>query len=176
VKAAAVLLGAAALALGPYPAQHEGAGKEPTAGGGVFAGSAYVARSALVRYEIGASCCPSKKIGDVNVYVFEQAGIACKGLDDARAKRNFSYTVESNGRKVPVGKAPPASWFQQASFNAKGVTTGFQPGASILFTRIDTAPNALWHGRIELRRVSYDGKTYAWAGTFAARWCGTKNP
>jgi hypothetical protein len=173
---AAALVGAAALALGAYPAQHEGAGKEPTAGGGIFAGSKYAAHSTLVRFEIGASCCPSKTIGDLNVYVFEQSGIDCRHLDNARYKRNFSYTVESNGKKVPVGKPIPGSWFEQASFNERGVTTGFQPGASIFFTRADTAPNALWHGRIALKRVNYEGKIYAWAGTFAARWCGTKKP
>ena len=45
---------------GPYPAQHQGAGSEPTTASGVFAGTAFTARSALVDYEIGASCCPQR--------------------------------------------------------------------------------------------------------------------
>ena len=54
------------------------------------------------------------------------------------------------------------------------MTTGFQPGVSIVFTRIDTARNGLWHGRISVPRQKYTGKVYALRGTFAAGWCGTK--
>jgi hypothetical protein len=157
----------------PYPAQHAGAGKEPTNAAGIFAGSRYVARSALVDYEVGLSCCPQKTVGQVNVFLFEQAGIGCAKLENAKYKRFFSYTVETNGKKLPLGRAPE-SFFQQASFNVVGLTTGFQPGVSISFTRIDTAANALWHGRVNVPRQKYNGKTYALSGTFAARWCGTK--
>jgi hypothetical protein len=159
---------------GPYPAQHEGSGKEPTSASGTFAGTPFVARSALVNYELGASCCPKSTVGQVNVFLFEQTGIRCATLAQAKYKRFFSYTVETNGKKLPVGRVTPASFFQQASFNIVGLTTGFQPGVSIVFTRIDTASNGLWHGRISVPRQKYNGKTYALTGTFAARWCGTK--
>jgi hypothetical protein len=159
---------------GPYPAQHEGAGREPTAGRGLFAGSVFVPRSALVDYELGASCCPQKTVGQVNVFLFEASGIRCGGLEQAKGRRFVSYTVETDGRKLPVGRRPPADWFQQASFNIVGLTTGFQPGVSIVFTRIDTAAAGVWHGRIAVPRQRFDGKTYAFAGTFAAPWCGTR--
>src|SRR5262249_16573277 len=164
----------AAAAVGPYPPQHEGPGKEPLLGGGTFAGTQYAARSALVRYEIGNSCCPAKKIGQLNVYVFDTPGVTCVRLDSARSRRFFSYTVETNGKAVPVGKRIPNTWFQQASFNVVGLTTGFQVDTSIVFTRADTAAHGLWHGRIFVQRQVYKGKTYSWAGTFAAAWCGTK--
>jgi hypothetical protein len=159
---------------GPYPAQHEGAGKERTSANGVFAGTTYVARSALVDYELGASCCPQTTVGQVNVFLFEQAGVRCATLAQAKYKRFFSYTVETDGKKLPVGRVTPASLFQQASFNIVGLTTGFQPGVSIVFTRIDTARKGLWRGRITVPRQQYKGKTYALKGTFAALWCGTK--
>jgi hypothetical protein len=158
----------------PYPAQHQGAGREPTAGTGTFAGTRFVPRSAVVDYEIGLSCCPSKTIGEINVFMFERSGVTCGTLEAAKSPRFFSYTVETDGRKAPVGRVVPASFFQQASFNVVGLTTGFQPGVSIVFTRIDTARAGVWHGRISVPRQRYSGKIYALAATFAARWCGTK--
>ncbi len=163
-----------AAALGPYPAQHAGTGREPTAGTATFAGTPFVPRSALVRYELGASCCPQKTVGQLNVYVFERAGVSCATLDAARSQRFFAYQVETDGKKLPVGHAPAAAWFQQASFNVVGLTTGFQPGVSIVFTRIDTGSHGVWHGRIKVPRQKFNGKTYAFTGTFAGAWCGTK--
>ena len=160
---------------GPYPAQQQGTGSEPTTASGVFAGTAFAARSALVDYELGASCCPRTTVGQVNVYLFEQRGVSCAALEQAKSKRFFSYTIETDGSKLPLARAVPARLFQQASFNVVGLTTGFQPGVSIAFTRIDTNSVGLWHGRINVPRQRYNGKTYSLAGTFAARWCGTKS-
>jgi hypothetical protein len=173
VAAAALAAGGSAATGKPYPAQHQGSGREPTALSGIFAGTPFVPRSALVRYEIGPSCCPTKTIGEVDVYLFEARGVTCKKLDDARYHRNFSYSVEADGKALPVGRAVPDSFFQQASFNVTGLTTGFQIGIRIVFTRIDTSPGRTWHGRIRAPRSTYSGKTYSLAGTFAARWCGT---
>lgn len=159
---------------GPYPVQHEGSGKEPTAGRGIFADTGFVPHSALVDYELGASCCPQKTVGQVNVFLFESPGVRCATLERAKGKRFFSYTVETDGKKLPVGRPPSAAWFQQASFNVVGLTTGFQPGVSIVFTHVDTTRAGIWHGRIDVPRQKFNGKTYAFAGTFAARWCGTK--
>lgn len=174
MKVLAALLVTAAVAAGaPYPAQHAGSGREPTSASGIFAGKPFVARSALVRYELGLSCCPSKTVGDVDVYLFEQKGITCRTLEAARYHRNFSYSVEADGKALPVGRPVPDSFFQQASFNIVALTTGFQIGIQIVFTRIDTSPGKTWHGRIRAPRSTYSGKTYSLAGTFAARWCGT---
>jgi hypothetical protein len=158
---------------GPYPAQHQGAGKEPTKASGIFAGTAFVARSALVDYEVGASCCPQGTVGQLNVYLFEQAGVSCAKLEQAKGRRFFSYTVETDGKTLPVGRNAPSSLFQQASFNVVGKTTGFQPGVSIVFTSIDTT-GGVWHGRISVPLQRYGGKTYSLIGTFAAPWCGSK--
>jgi hypothetical protein len=160
--------------LGPYPAQHQGTGREPTGGSGVFAGTAFVPHSALADYEIGLSCCPSKTVGNVNVYLFERSGVTCPSLEAAKSRRFFSYTIETDGKKLPVGRVVPPSLFQQASFNIVGLTTGFQPGVNVVFTRIDTSPNGVWHGRINVPRQNFNHKTYAFKGTFAARWCGSK--
>jgi hypothetical protein len=174
VAAAALAASAGAWAAGaPYPSQHQGEGHERTAVAGIFAGTRFVPRSALVRYEIGLSCCPSKTIGDVQVDLFEKPGLSCKTLDDAKDRRFFTYSVESNGKALPVGHAVPDSFFQQASFNVTGLTTGFQIGTRIVFTRIDTSRSATWHGSIRAPRSTYSGKTYSLAGTFAGRWCGT---
>jgi hypothetical protein len=160
---------------GPYPAQHQGVGKAPTKASGIFAGTAFVVRSALADYEIGASCCPQGTVGQVNVYLFEQGGVGCAKLEQAKDRRFFSYTVETDGKALPVGRVAPSSLFQQASFNVVGATTGFQPGVSIVFTSIDTSSGGVWHGRISVPLQKYSGKTYSLGGTFAARWCGTKH-
>ena len=160
--------------VGPYPAQHQGMGREPTKGSGIFAGTPFVPRSALADYQIGLSCCPSKTVGNVNVYLFERRGVTCSSLEAAKSKRFFSYTLETDGKRLPVGRVVPGSVFQQASFNILGLTTGFQPGVSVVFTRIDTARNGVWHGRIAVPRQVFNHKTYAYKGTFAAPWCGSK--
>ena len=101
----------------PYPAQHQGTGREKTLG------------SAVVDYEIGKSCCPSGTDGNVNVCVFERAGITCPKLETAKSSRFFSYTVETDGKRLTVGRPPSSAFFEQASFNITGLTTGFQTGA-----------------------------------------------
>ena len=172
-----VLVAAFALALAPvppYPAQHAGTGAQRLVGGGLFAGTAFTARSAVVDYEIGASCCPAKQIGEVDVYVFEQPGVRCATLNEATHHRFFSYTVETDGRPVPIGEPVSAGHFQQASFNVVGLTTGFQAGIKVVFTRVDASPHGVWHGTIQVPRTTFAGKPYAYGGTFAAAWCGTK--
>jgi hypothetical protein len=169
-----VALVVAVVSVGPYPAQHQGAGRQPTAGTGVFAGTSFVPRSALADYEIGLSCCPSRTVGDVNVFLFERSGVTCRSLEAAKSRRFFSYTVETDGKKLAVGRVIPDSAFQQASFNIVGLTTGFQPGVSIVFTRIDTSAHGVWHGQIKVPHQTYNHKTYAFTGTFAANWCGNK--
>jgi hypothetical protein len=168
------LVVSAAVGLGPYPAQHQGSGHQPTAGSGIFASTKFVPRSALADYEIGLSCCPQGQVGNVNVYLFERAGVPCHQLDAAKSHRFFSYSIETDGRRLPVGKVVPAGVFQQASFNIVGLTTGFQPGVSIVFTRIDTSAGGIWHGSIRVPRQAFKHKEYSFAGTFAASWCGTK--
>jgi hypothetical protein len=171
---AVVLVVSVVVGVGPYPAQHQGSGREPTAGSGVFAGTRFVPRSALTDYEVGLSCCPDKTVGNVNVFLFERPGVTCRSLEAAKSKRFFSYTVETDGEGLPVARVVPSGLFQQASFNIVGLTTGFQPGVSITFSRIDTAAGGVWHGRIKVPRQTYNHKTYAFTGTFAAHWCGTK--
>jgi hypothetical protein len=171
---AVALVVTVAAGLGPYPAQRQGSGREPTAGGGIFAGTRFVPRSALSDYEIGLSCCPDKTVGNVNVYVFERPGVTCRSLEAAKSNRFFSYTVETDGKKLPVASVTPTGFFQQASFNVVGLTTGFQPGVTIVFTRIDTSAGGVWHGRIKVPRQPYNHKVFAFTGTFAAHWCGTK--
>lgn len=173
-----LLVALATLALtaapGPYPSQHQGSGAEPTAGSGVFAGTSFAPHSALVDYELGSSCCPQKTIGEVTLYLFEAPKVTCGTLEAAKSKRFFSYTVETDGKKVPLGRKPPSPWFQQWSFNVVGLTTGFQFGSTTVFTRVDTSRSGVWHGRVSVARQKLNGKAYSLSATFAARWCGTK--
>jgi hypothetical protein len=128
----------------------------------------------LHRIDDGRASCPRSTVGQVNVYLFEHPGVSCTTLEQAKDERFFSYTVETDGKMLPVGRIAPASLFQQASFNVIGNTTGFQPGVSIVFTRVDTANRGVWHGRITVPHQKYNGKTYSLNGTFAANWCGTR--
>jgi hypothetical protein len=75
---------------------------------------------------------------------------------------------------VPVAEPVSAAHFQQASFNVVGLTTGFQAGIEVVFTRVDISAHGAWHGTIQVPRTSFAGKPYAYDGTFAAAWCGTK--
>jgi hypothetical protein len=47
-----------------------------------------------------------------------------------------------------------------------------QPKVKLVFTRIDPSAGAVWHGRLTVPQTRFEGKTFAFAGTFAARWCG----
>jgi hypothetical protein len=174
IKLSVVSLVVAAVGVGGYPPQHQGSGREPTRGSGVFAGTPFVPHTALADYEIGLSCCPSKTVGNVNVFLFERAGVTCGSLEAARSNRFFSYTLETDGERLPVGRLVPAGLFQQASFNIVGLTTGFQPGVSIVFTRIDTSASGVWHGRIRVPRQVFKHKRYGLTASSAARWCGSK--
>jgi hypothetical protein len=42
----------------------------------------------------------------------------------------------------------------------------------LVFTRIDATKNHLWHGKLTVPTTHFEGKTFAFSGMFAARWCG----
>jgi hypothetical protein len=159
-----------------YPPQIAGHGVERTAGMGVFADTPFHPRSALVDYETGRSCCPEGTVGDVSVYLFERSGVRCRSLEAAKSRRFFSYEVQTDGRPVPVGRPfSLSSFFQQASFNVVGLTEGVQSGARIVFTRVDTRPGGVWHGTIRVVSTRLSGHRYAFHGSFAAAWCGSRS-
>ena len=64
--------------------------------------------------------------------------------------------------------------FVQVSFYvARTHYYSIQPGVRLVLTRVTAKPNALWHGRLTVPKTRITtNATFAFTGTFAARWCG----
>jgi hypothetical protein len=162
----AALLPASASAKTPLPKKPEGAGREPTAGGGVFAGAPFRARYALALLDIS--------FDQVEIYVFPKR-VPCS--DALLANPPYlDVTVDTSGSPILIGRPSLQNGvaFIQANFHPATGNKYFaiQPGASITFTRVDTSRNGVWHGRITVRRQRLEGRLFSYKGTFAAHWCG----
>jgi hypothetical protein len=46
-------------------------------------------------------------------------------------------------------------------------------GLYVYFSPIDLRKNAVWHGLLTVKKLTYKGKAYSYGGAFAARWCGS---
>ncbi len=63
--------------------------------------------------------------------------------------------------------------FVQVSFYvARTHYYAVQPGVRLVLTRVDAKRNKHWHGKLFVPTTRIEGKTFSFAGTFAARWCG----
>jgi NADH:ubiquinone oxidoreductase subunit 3 (subunit A) len=167
VALAAALSAAAANAKTPIPAKAEGSGNEPTAGGGTMAGQSFSPHYAVALLDI--------TFDQVEVYLFAKK-VACS--DVAFATPPFvDVIVDSQGAPLLVGKPSLQNGhaFTQVEFHptaTKGKYFAIQPGASITFTRADPARNGVWHGKLSVKRQTFEKKVFAYDGTFAATWCG----
>jgi hypothetical protein len=164
--AAAALLCSAAVAKTPIPAKQEGTGSEPTTGGGMMVGESFRARYAVALLDIS--------FDQVEVYLFPKR-VACSDVLFANPPY-VVVTVDSNGAPMLVGHPSLENGraYVQVDFHPATGSKYYaiQPGASITFTRIDPARNGVWHGSLTVKRQRFEGHIFAYAGTFAAHWCG----
>lgn len=163
-------LAAAAAAQAPFLPQTAGSGNEPTAGGGIFADTRFAARSAGISWD------PRARI--LYLYLFDRRGIRCSSLYSAASvRRGRSVQALVPLRKMRLRprariREPFVRFVRR--FDAEDVEIQLaQQNIDLLFTRIDTRRKGVWHGRLVVAPRVLSGKRFSYAGTFAARWCGT---
>jgi hypothetical protein len=165
----AAFLTTAAIAAPPparFPQQRAGMGSETTAGSGLFAGDLYRARSAVIRW--------NGHIGSLDLYLFRRRVAGCAGFERAATEpgKLLQIAVAREAVKLPVGtpvRRPLAEFITQRRTPPPDVVL-VRP-VVLVFTRVDTTKNALWHGRVTVKPRRVQGRVYSYAGTFAARWC-----
>ena len=165
VASALVLALPAAWAKTPLPIAPQGSGRDPTAGGGTIAGKPFRAVSAIAQYDVPG--------GDVYIYILgKRVSDPCRLVtyDDAPYVWIWLHT---EGTRPVVGKPSRSNGRDvvQVNFVLEGHYVAVQPGVRLVLTRVDPRRNGVWHGRLTVKTASLDGRTYAYAGTFAARWC-----
>jgi hypothetical protein len=159
---------------GAYPPQRRGSGNEPTAGGGVIARAPFHARSALIAEE---DLPPGYLRYQLTLYLFPKR-VNCAGIGIATTLNGHSRLIYIELRRrapLPVGKLVSPSQPQTTGaifINGLNGQETFS-GISLVFTRIDTSPRGVWHGKITVQRQYIVGPSDAYHGTFAATWCGT---
>ena len=161
----AAVLAAGAAAKTPLPAKPQGAGAEPTAGGGVMSGAPIRPRYAVAEYDA---------LGD-DLYLYLSAKpIACSGTLGYEQAPFVWVIVHTEGTPPRVGKPSLSNGHDivQVNFTFKDHYVSATPGVTLVFTRIDPRRNGVWHGRLTVKKLSYQGHPYSYGGTFAARWCG----
>jgi hypothetical protein len=151
-----------------FPRERMGVGNERTAGGGIIAGTRFTPHSAVIAW--------SRKWSALTLYLLPQRGVTCAKLKHEAAKpgRLIQVSIPSRQR-VKVNKPMIA----QAVFlsiprdpTKPQQASGLKNGPKVTLTRVDTYPGGMWHGRFSVPQLAYDdGRTYAYNGTFAARWC-----
>jgi hypothetical protein len=162
----ALAFAAAATAAGtPYPPPTGGTGAQPTGGGGTGAGVAFRPRYALATYE---------PIGGHYVLYLTQKPVSCSQA--YLATPPYLTVSVVSGSPLVVGKPSlqrGTSDFVQVDFYVSATHYyAVQPGVKLVLTRVDATPSALWHGTLAVPTTRFEGKTFAFDGTFSARWCG----
>jgi len=162
----AVLAVASALLKTPYPPQTAGTGKEPTSGSGQGAGMTFRPRSAIATYE---------PISGAYVLYLTPKPVACNSGYLA-AVPYLTVSIVTAGSPLVVGAPSPQrgdkNFVQVAFYVARTHYYSVQPGVRLVLTRVDARKNKLWHGKLSVPKTTISGKTFAFKGTFAARWCG----
>jgi hypothetical protein len=163
---ALLLAGSAAAQHTPFPPKTAGKGTEPTAGSGVGAGVTFAPRFALATYD---------GIGGHYVLYLTPKPLSCGHTYDAKPPY-LTVTVVTKSSPLLVG-APSLQTngdnFVQVDFYVAPIHYyTVQPGVKLVFTRIDATKNHLWHGKLTVPTTHFEGKTFAFSGMFAARWCG----
>jgi hypothetical protein len=165
----AVVAATAALAApppAPFPAQRAGSGDESTAGGGLFAGAPYRARSAVIRW--------NGRIESLDLYLFRKRVTSCAAFEHAVTEpgRVIQIGAARGAVRLPVGspvRRPLAQFVTQRREPPPQIV--FARPVELVFTRVDTARGGTWHGRVAVKPRRVEGRRYSYAGTFAARWC-----
>lgn len=150
----------------PFPKQRGGTGNEKMAGSGLFAGAPYRARSAIIRWD--------GHVKSLDLYLFRRNIAGCSSFQRAATEpgRLLQIAVARKATRLPL-RVPMRSAL------AEFITHRRTPPPSIasvrpvvlVFTRIDTAKGARWHGRITVTPSRIGGRAYSYSGTFTARWC-----
>jgi hypothetical protein len=164
VLALALAAGAGA-AKTPYPPPTGGSGAEPTGGAGIGAGVAFHPRFALATYE---------PIGGHYVLYLTRTPVPCTRT--YLAKPPYLTVSVVTGSPLVVGKPSlqrgAADFVQVDFFVSPTHYYAVQPGVKLVLTRVDASPNGVWHGTVAVPTTRFEGKTFSFEGTFAARWCG----
>jgi hypothetical protein len=162
LAAAGLLVGSAA-AKTPYPPKASGSGTETTGGSGLGAGVSFAPRFALATYD-----------GEHYVLYLTPKPVTCAKA--VFTKPPYLTVTIVGGAPLVVGKPTPnsgSSAFVQVDFFV-GPTHYYavQPKVKLVLTRVDPRKNGVWHGRVTVPTTHFEGKSFSFAGTFAARWCG----
>jgi hypothetical protein len=160
---AAGILVAAAGAATPYPPKAAGSGSEATAGSGNGAGVSFSPRFALATYD-----------GTHYVFYLTQKPLACSNA--VFAKPPYLTVTIVSGSPLVVGSPTPntgtSSFVQVDFFVSRLHYYAVQPKVRLVLTRVDPRHAGVWHGRVTVPTTHFEGKAFAFTGTFAARWCG----
>jgi hypothetical protein len=165
IAAAALCVVPSASPKTPLSAKPQGSGGEPTAGGGMIGGKPFHPVSAIAQYDVPG--------GDIYIYIFgKRISSACQVISYADAPYVWVW-LHTEGTPPVIGSPWRSNGreFVQVNFVLQGHYVAVQPGVRLVLTRIDPHRNGVWHGQLTVKAVE-QGKAYAYAGTFAARWCG----
>ena len=152
-----------------FPRLRVGIGHEPTSGGGVVAGEAYVTHAAVIAW--------NRRFHNLNLYLLSRKTVTCGTLQRVSRKPGHVIQVYVTNRPHvdlgrPLGNAQVAFVTVYRNPKIPMHVAGLKEGGKLTFTRIDSYPGGVWHGVFQVpRRVYGDGKLYGYNGTFAARWC-----
>lgn len=150
----------------PFPQQHGGTGHEKTAGTGLFASARYRARSAIIRWD--------GHVKSLDLYLFRRRVDSCSGFKRAATEpgRLLQIAIARQAIRLPLG-VPVHDALAEFITQRRTPPPSIMPVRSVVLvlTRIDTTRGARWHGRLEVKPSRIEGRTYAYSGTFAARWC-----
>jgi hypothetical protein len=172
-RVASVIVGVLALSAAgvaaaktPFPPRTAGAGTERNAGRGSGAGVAFRLRYSIATYEpLG---------GNYIIYLTDKP-VPCARTYLAKPPY-LTLSIITAGSPLVVGTPSlqrPDADFVQADFYVS--TTHYyavQPGVKLVLTHTDARQSALWHGRVTVPTTHFQGRTFSFSGTFAARWCG----
>jgi hypothetical protein len=150
----------------PYPPPTKGTGNEPTAGSGQGAGMTFSPHAAIATYE---------PISGAYVLYLTPQPVACKSTYNA-ALPYLTVSIVTAGSPLVVG-APSLqkgdkNFVQAAFYVARIHYYTVQPGVKLVLTRADAKKGKLWHGKLSVPKTTISGTTFAFKGTFAAKWCG----
>lgn len=152
----------------PFPLQREGNGNERIAGGGVFAGSAFHAWTAYVRWD------RHLQVLDLMLFSDRAAPRACAGVvqSAARARHLVEVGLSHRAKPLAVGRPLARTIAEFVAHSGSGApqVQAVQHGVRLILTRVDTS-RGVWHGRLAVRATRIGGRPYSYNGTFAARWC-----